>query len=218
MTTPPPDELTSDPSNKGTPSVPSLVGSTIARLQRESARTDRPTPWAAATLAALRTATPGHLDDAPAAWQVVYSTLPEETVGRGERISREERAAHAALVLYAVHQTSQSDPMHRSGVRLGKALRQLPEATDEKSPILRRFTSLLQGSTFDATMYHLRSLVTLLRRERIATDYVSLCQDLIRLQSPKSAAAVRRQWGRDFFGGRGLATAPDGSGPAESSE
>ncbi|GAB95248.1 CRISPR system Cascade subunit CasB [Kineosphaera limosa] len=217
MTTQPPDA--SPPMMGDTaPSVPARVGATIARLQRESARTDRPTSWAAATLAALRNATPGRVDETPASWDVVYSTLPEEALGRGDDISWDERATHAALVLYAVHQTSQSAPMHQPEVRLGQALRRLPDATDEKSPILRRFTSLVSASTFDATLYHLRSLIALLRRDGITLDYVRLCQDLVRLQSPRTAPVVRRQWGRDFFGGRGVdAPAPDGASVESSS-
>lgn len=221
MTTTPPS-IAPSPSPKTeagseeTRTVPSLVGATIARLQRESARTDRPTSWASATMAALRNATPGRIDETPASWEVVYSTLPEESLGRGDAISWDERAAHATLVLYAVHQTSQSAPMHQPGVRLGQALRRLPDANDEKSPILRRFTSLVSASTFDATIYHVRSLITLLRRDGITLDYVRLCQDLVRLQNPRTASAVRRQWGRDFFGGRGL-DRPADSASAESS-
>lgn len=187
-----------------TPSIDELVSRSIGRLQHQYTVSDRPTSWAAATMAALRIATPGRLDESPASWEVVYSSLPETLVGVDDVVSRAERAVHASLVLYAVHQTSQPSPMHQPGVRLGKALRRLPGAADDKSPILRRFTSLVAASTFDATTYHLRGLITLLRRERLAVDHVRLCRDLRSLQDPRLAPAVRRQWGRDFFGGRGL--------------
>ncbi len=193
-----------------TPPVEDLVGRRIGQLQQQYARSERPTAWAAATMAALRSATPGRIDEAPASWEVVYSTLPEILLGRGDTISREERAAHASLVLYAVHQMSQARPMHHPGVRLGHALARLPNANEDKSPVLRRFTSLVTASTFDATVYHLRSLITLLRREAIGVDHVRLCRDLVRLQKPQAAPAVRRQWGRDLFGSRGVDT-PDGS-------
>lgn len=188
----------------------------IGRLQREYAHGGRPSSWSAATMAALRSATPGDVDTTPASWEALYSAVPDELMGRDDAVSREERAAHATLVLYAVHQTSQSQPMHRPGVRLGQALRRLPGSDDEKSPILPRFTSLTSSSTFEAMAYHLRSLITLLRREGIGLDYVRLCTDLVAFQRPASSAAVRRQWGRDYFGGRGLPAAAE-AGPSETS-
>lgn len=203
--------LTSDtttPATQSPPRVEDVVGRQIARLQGEYTRPGaQPTAWAAATMAALRRATPGQIDENPATWEIVYSALPEELIGRGEAMSRAERAAHAALVLYAVHQSSQPRPLHQRGIRLGQALRRLPDAIDEKSPILRRFNSLISASTFEATMYHLRSLMTLLRREGIALDHARLCRDLFSLQDPRTAPAVRRQWGRDYFGSRGVSDA-----------
>lgn len=196
---------TAAPDVHSPPRVEDVMGRQIARLQAEYTRPgSQPTPWAAATMAALRRATPGCLDADPATWEVVYSALPERLMGHGEALSRVERAAHAALVLYAVHQTSQPRPLHQRGVRLGQALRRLPGASDEQSPVLRRFNSLVAASTFDATMYYLRSLMTLLRREGIVLDHAGLCRDLLRLQDPKAAPAVRRQWGRDYFGSRGV--------------
>lgn len=187
------------------PRVEAVIGRQLTRLQTEYVRPGSPpTAWAAATMAALRRATPGQVDTDPATWEVVYSALPEQLIGRGEALSRAERAAHAALVLYAVHQSSQPRPLHQHGVRLGQALRRLPDATDEKSPLLRRFNSLVSASTFEATMYHLRSLMTLLRRDGIPLDHALVCRDLFRLQDPKVAPAVRRQWGRDYFGSRGI--------------
>lgn len=200
------DSSRSDPVCTGEgPSLDRQLARMIGRLQREYTLSERPSSWAAATMAALRKATPGDIDATPPSWEALYAAVPEEMFGWGDAVSREERAAHAALVLYAVHQTSQPKPMHRSGVRLGHALRRLPDATDGNSPILRRFTSLMSSATFEGMVYHLRSLITLLRREGIGLDYVRLCNDLVKCQRPASAPAVRRQWGRDYFGGRGLA-------------
>lgn len=203
-----PDTHTDPQSPAAAPDLDRTLARVINRLQREYAHTDRPTSWAAASMAALRTATPGAIDASPASWETLYAAVPEDAFGWGEAVSCEERATHAALVLYAVHQTSQPMPMHRPGVRLGQALRHLPEAQDEASPILRRFTSLVSSSTFEATVYHLRSLITLLRREGIGLDYVRLASDLTRCQRPGAAPTVRRQWGRDYFGGRGLDPRP----------
>ncbi|MCA0437744.1 MAG: type I-E CRISPR-associated protein Cse2/CasB [Austwickia sp.] len=180
-----------------------LMARTLHRLQREYAlEGSQPTPWAAATMAALRTAGPGQVDAHPATWPVLYGTFPQGYGYGQEEVSSRERAAHATLVLYAVHQASQPKGMYVPGISLGRALGRLPDAKEAKSPVLRRFTSLISATTFESTMQHLRGLVTLLRREHLPVDYVSLYADLIGLQDAKQAPAVRRRWGRDYFGSR----------------
>lgn len=195
---------TTDTAGADAPRTPDqLFAQVLARLQAEYARAgEQPTARAAATMAALRTADPGKVNESPATWDVLYRTFPDDYFGGGDAVAPRERAAHAALVLYAVHQASQPVKQHQPGVRPGQALRRLPGAQDEQSPVLRRFASLMAASTFDATVYHLRSLMTLLRRERIPLDHVALYRDLIALQDPRRAAGVRRRWGRDYFSNR----------------
>lgn len=191
------------PQSASPPTPEGLFASALIRLQEGYARAgEQPTPRAAATLAALRKADAGEVDASPGTWAVLYSTFPEGYLSDRDDVSDRERAAHAALVLYGVHQASQTTPLHRAGIRLGQALRRLPEAQDEKSPVLRRFTSLIAATSFKATMHHLRGLMTLLRREGIALDHLSLYRDLVALQDARKAPAVRRQWGRDYFGSR----------------
>ena len=209
---------TSAPDKPRTTEAPTpewLFAQTLSVLQSQYARSggEPPTPRAAATIAALRRADPGKVMQSPATWDILYRTFPEGDLGSGEDTSPRERAAHAALVLYAVHQTSQTHGVHRPNVRLGQALGRLPGAKDEHSPVLRRFSSLIAATTFEATTYHLRSLISLLRRDDIALDHVRLYLDLIDLQNPAKAPGVRRQWGRDFFGGR--PSEPDAPTPAD---
>lgn len=183
-----------------TTQVEAGVARQINRLQREYAvQGAQPTPWAASTLAALRRSTPGRVDDDSATWAVVFGAVPDDLVFTSDSVEVLERTAHAALVLYAIHQASQPRPMHVAGIRLGQALRRLPNAEDERGGVLRRFGSLVGASTPEAALYHLRSLMSLLRREGIAVDHVALFRDVVRLHSPRTAASVRRQWGRDFF-------------------
>ncbi|MBW3084713.1 hypothetical protein KEM60_00902 [Austwickia sp. TVS 96-490-7B] len=186
-TTPPPD-------------LDNYFARALIKLQKEYVQNEtQPTARAAATMAVLRKADPGKVDTSPSTWSVLYSAFPEDFFGNRDEITARERAAHAALVLYAVHQTSQPKPLHQSGIRLGQALRRLSVSQDEKNPVPPRLTSLIAASTFDATMYHLRGLMSLLRREGIPLDHISLYRDLVRLQNPRNASRVRRQWGRDYF-------------------
>ncbi|WAL65968.1 type I-E CRISPR-associated protein Cse2/CasB [Amycolatopsis cynarae] len=114
-----------------------------------------------------------------------------------------EKAIHVAMTLYAVHQQSQADRMHRPGHGLGRSTRALiPESLDpEKSthPVLRRFQALGTSKNLDELAHHARGLVQLLRAAKIPLDYGLLADDLLRWQKPGGASAVRLRWGREFF-------------------
>ena len=141
-------EVTTQTASSPTPE--GLFASALIRLQKEYARVgEQPTPRAAATMAALRKADPGRVDESPATWAVLYSTFPEHHLSDRDGVTPAARAAPAAPVLYAVHQASQTAPLHHVGIRLGQALRRLPEAQDEKSPVLRRFTSPVSYTHLD---------------------------------------------------------------------
>lgn len=115
-----------------------------------------------------------------------------------------EKAIHLAMTLYAVHQQSQGERMHRPGDRFGRAVRALiPETLDQEKnthPVLRRFQALGTAKNLDELAHHARGVVQLLRAARIPLDYGLLADDLLRWQAPGGASAVRLRWGRDFFG------------------
>lgn len=183
-----------------TPAFESAAASLIHRLQGGYTGPTGPTSAAASAMARLRQVTPGKVDEDPRVWELIFAANDEGQVPSGPDVTRRELALHAGLALYAVHQQSQTSPMHVSGVRLGRALRRLERISDDS--LQRRFASLLTASTFDATNYHLRGLMTLLRREGVVLDHIALTGDLLRLLNPSTADRVRRQWGRDFYATR----------------
>ena len=138
--------------------------------------------------------------------------------------SRAEWAAYTALTCYAVHQQSQSRPMHVPGTSFGEAVGRLVPRTSES--VKARFDALLTAAGFPAVRYHLRSLVTLLRSEGIPFDYGRFAEDLARLQDPRARDRVLLAWGRDYVKGRhprsaaptepddALSVAPDSPVPA----
>ena len=65
-------------------------------------------------LAALRRASTAEPGADPRIWELTLAGIPTPA-GAGDEPTAEERAAHAALTLYAVHQQSQSLPMHVPG-------------------------------------------------------------------------------------------------------
>lgn len=118
--------------------------------------------------------------------------------------SPRERAAHATLTLFATHQQSIHDKsMHTDAdVSLGRAVGRMAYGNFNESGIGRVFSQMQTASSWKELVRHARSLISLLRRERIALNYGLLAQDLLALRSTRSHAnAVRARWGRDFQSG-----------------
>ncbi|OHV33121.1 type I-E CRISPR-associated protein Cse2/CasB [Pseudofrankia sp. EUN1h] len=119
------------------------------------------------------------------------------------RASEKLQAEHTALTLYAVHQQSISDSMHRPGVGLGRALLRLRQSgTFSVDAVDRRFNAAATATSLDEASYHLRGLVRQLRGIPQGLDYTRLFQDLVAWQVPEQISTVRRRWGRDYFTGR----------------
>lgn len=150
------------------------------------------------------------------AWETIFTDPPERMIGRGDRPSRSERALAAAMHLYAVHQQSKGEPMHRGGIGLGTAIRQLADPTSERDrerPVMRRYHALATASELAETTHHLRGIISQLRASGIALDYARLTKDLYRLDEPSSRTSVRLAWARDLV--RASAKKNRDSEPAE---
>lgn len=180
------------------------VSRRVDALQRAALATP-PSGAVVASLAKLRRCDPGESGRDPDAWALTLEDVAEDLRGKGDNPSRAEEAIHAALVLYALHQQSRSDPMHRRGVGLGRAVRELALARGAEGKLddstLRRFHQVALAPTPEARLYHLRSLITLMRAEQspsIGLDYGQLAVDLYRLRDPQQASKVLVTWGRDL--------------------
>jgi len=165
--------------------------------------------WATGALACLRRAVGDEPGRDPAVWELVYDGIPARLVGgedprrSGEIVvSTAERAVHASLTLYAVHQQSQRVGMHRRDVGLGTAVRRLALATGAESAVLRRFHALGTAQSLTEVLHHARGLLTQLRAAAIPLDHGRLAVDLDRLQRTGHADRVRLQWGRDYYARR----------------
>ncbi|WP_285726874.1 type I-E CRISPR-associated protein Cse2/CasB [Psychromicrobium xiongbiense] len=122
----------------------------------------------------------------------------------------EERAAYAALTLFAAHQQSQrSGSAHRAGYSFGRSARMLRAAKKSDQGVVRRFEALATASTFEGLEYNARGLIQQFRQEQIPLDYGQFAVDLYLLQRPETAKLVRRRWGIDFYRlGTGSASEP----------
>jgi CRISPR system Cascade subunit CasB len=113
-----------------------------------------------------------------------------------------EHAVHDSVTLYALHQQSRRERMHVDGRGLGQALAELVRASSGPDGVRRRFAALGTASTYSESIYHLRSLITMLREHQIPLDYGLLADDLKTLRGPTGRPKVQAIWGREFFRSR----------------
>ncbi|KAA8816707.1 type I-E CRISPR-associated protein Cse2/CasB [Bifidobacterium vespertilionis] len=113
----------------------------------------------------------------------------------------QELAAHTAITLFALHQQSIRDmSMHTDeNVSLGYAVGLMAYGNFNESGIRHAFDRLQTANSWKETARHARTLVSLLRRERIPLNYGLLAQHLMYLRANRELAnGVRLRWGRDF--------------------
>ena len=173
----------------------------VNHLQRGYLATPRD-PWAVRTLAALRHVDATRPGTDPNLWEVTLGHLPDDLVGHGASpATYAERAVHAAVVLYAIHQQSRPGPMHATGIGLGQAARMLSArrstSTEWDPGTVSRFQHLCRAQQWAIRLENLRELVTLMRSEDVPLDYGRLAADLWRLQTSASDR-VLLSWGRQL--------------------
>jgi CRISPR system Cascade subunit CasB len=186
--------------------VARTVGGLQARLMR-----DKPDPEAVSALARLRRA----IGRDPGFDYTLerYLSVPKELLGFQSdqaEATDAEYAAHDAVSLYALHQQSQRERMHVDGRGLGRAMADLVRASSGPDGVRRRFAALGTASGYAESIYHLRSLITMLRGHQIPLDYGLLADDLETLRRPDGRQRVQAIWGREFFR-NGPGTASDTS-------
>lgn len=188
--------------------VGQIVDERVTDLQNRFLR-ERRDPAAVAALARLRRGAgkaPGDVLDI-----LEFTVSAEFRPGPSEKEpSPDEWAAHIAMTLFAMHQQSRGERMHRRGRGLGTALRSL-HTGDPKSlpePLARRFRTLGTADSLPELIHHLRGAVQLLRIGSAPLDYGLLADQLVvwQLFGPKK---VQLTWGRQFYRTRRTALADD---------
>lgn len=139
-----------------------------------------------------------------AALRWTMDAMPAELGRGGLDPSGQERSAFAAITLYALHQKSLRDvsmqvPTTTFGAVLGKHFRELERNGGYSAGVLSRFNAAGTAGSWEELTTHLRSLIQLLKRERLGFDYGRFADDLSRFQDPTRRDAVRLTWGRDFY-------------------
>ena len=108
-------------------------------------------------------------------------------------------------MLYALHQQSRDEAVHRPGVSLGSAVGQLARARavedDLDAATIARLHHAALATSFEGHVHHLRGLIQLMRTEKqaVGLDYGLLAVDLWQLADPyQDAREVLARWGRDL--------------------
>lgn len=181
-----------------------FVGQRIGTIQGSYLSSNR--SKGARQLAALRHAVNNQPGETASIWQLEFDGLPYNLLGKGDVPSKAERAVHAALTLYALHQRSQTIPMHQSGREygLGQAMHKLVLQNESSYKNLaqgefpRRFAAFVTADSFEESMYYARQLIGQLRSASIPLDYALLACQLYDIQIPERAEKAKLAWGRGF--------------------
>jgi CRISPR system Cascade subunit CasB len=175
----------------------------ICLLNKDSSRSR-------AMLAKLRRGAGKELYSVPETWEIVIDGIKEEKWRSKEgEPTKEEKALHTALTLYAVHKQGNKESMSVSGkdgkkrnfsTSLGGAAAKLisPDRSNEQA-IIRRFNAVATASNFKELVHHARGLVQLLKAKNIQMDYPQFADDLFRYQLPDNSSKVCLEWGEDFY-------------------
>ncbi|MFC0863421.1 type I-E CRISPR-associated protein Cse2/CasB [Sphaerimonospora cavernae] len=149
-------------------------------------------------LAAMRAGLGRSFGEVPKLWPYYTAEIDDELARRG-LASIEQKAEHAALALYGLHQQSKSVSMHRPGVRLGTALARLRTSDKfSQKAVDDRVEAAATTTTVDGLLIRLRGLVDLLRTINQPLDYDHLMRLIHHWHYDDRRRAARRQWALDY--------------------
>lgn len=180
-----------------------VVGRTVEQLQADYL--DRRRASARAALAQLRKNSSLNIFRDPLTLENVLRELKppltEQMQGKGDAPSPSEAASFYALTLFAIHMQSSDQAMHKAKFSFAAACGELMRRRSKSESIKPRFDAMLMSHSEQSRVIHLRSLVTLLRTEKIPFDYGALAEDLRSLNKASRRPGVLLRWGRDFANG-----------------
>ncbi len=153
-------------------------------------------------LAALRSGEGREPFTVPAMWPYLTQVAEPDRYAspRSDRFSPPPSvvAEHHALVIFGIHQQSQSLPVHRTGAGVGEAVKRLHRTGRfNEAAVDRRFHATVTADSLGEMAHHLRGLLRQLRSVSGITglDYQMLFIDVLRWQDPRQRDRVRRRWG-----------------------
>jgi CRISPR type I-E-associated protein CasB/Cse2 len=162
-------------------------------------RTGRPLgPPPGEDLAALRAGVGREAGEVPRMWRFYTCPIDDRLAQRGQ-VSLEQRAEHAALALYGLHQQSKKISMHQPKVPLGKALHRL-RVSDRFSAqaVDARVNAAATTTSPAALLMRLRGLIDQLRVISQPLDYDALTQLIEDWHYEDGRRRARRRWAVEY--------------------
>lgn len=151
-------------------------------------------------LSAMRRGLGSEPGSVPGMW-ACYTTLTDSGA-----VSKSLLAEHELLCSYGFHQQAQSQPMHRDGVGLGAAMRQLSEPRNSEADgrysaeaVERRFFQLAESTDIHEIGRHLASIMQMLQVIGQPVDYDRLYFQLRHWDDRQYRTQTQRRWAKDFF-------------------
>lgn len=192
-----PEEKRSVHKSKDTDAIYRHVLSKIRRLEASDPSE------AKAELALLRRGVGKSLQNVPEVWGMILEDLPENLIGMKEGPSPVEEAIFLSLTLYGLAMQGRdvkNDSAQSEKISLGGAAGLYTKKVGEdNSRILPRFQKVIVSENPAAMSVPLRSVIQLLKQEKINLDFAKLAQDLFYYSFPKSREVVRMRWARDYY-------------------
>ena len=186
------EQLTSISVYQATARILNLIGND---LQASSAK---------AHLASLRQSVNKDVHRATGVFPILFSNIPNEYLGKTDKLTDGERSIILALQLFALHQQGREQSVNAKGDAegkdssdLGSSLYTLRDA--DSQAVDRRFNAMITATSFDELANHLRHLIKLLKSKTdTKVNYAQLAQDLFWFQKGYESK-IRLKWSRSYY-------------------
>ena len=147
-----------------------------------------------------------------AAGELLFSAWPEDALGSPESNAEAVNAVQAALMLYAVHQQSETRGValvrdSRDGSSkdwgagsFGRVCRDIEPDLEAAKGVQRRLSQIEAAKDFDGVTRGVRGLVQLMKAADVGPlDYWQLARDLYLVQLRYERDGVMRRWARQYY-------------------
>lgn len=138
----------------------------------------------------------------PNLWPYTLEALPVILLSQTGYPTNGEWAIHTAMTLFALHQQGLSlkeTCMNVNKTSFAEAIANLVKTEEDLKRVKRRFDAAVTAEGMTELAHHARSLVQLLRSQKIPFDYPRFAEDLFWYQFPTLRDRVRLRWGQDFY-------------------
>lgn len=160
-----------------------------------------------ASLAKLRRGVGHRPGELPELYGILLKDMPDSFWNAQGDITVEEWSCYISLTLFAWHQ--QGNDLKKQCVHtsekyesIGKAMRRLVSAYDDSNAeerVQKKLQTLITSKDMEEFAYHLKGIITLIRKEGMAINYSELAEDIYSFQFVDSRNQISLKWGQDFY-------------------